>query len=84
VRDEAVRGGARGMTILKYEDGFNFPEEQKPDEEEIKMELDYLDEQFDAREGDKLFISSAEKIGDAKSGLWSAVAAVLDLEHLDS
>lgn len=83
VRDEAVRGGARGMTILTYEDGFNFPEEQKPEEEEIKAELDYLDQQFDAKVGDKLLTSSAQKIGDAKSGLWSAVAAVLDLEHLD-
>jgi Mn-dependent DtxR family transcriptional regulator len=83
VRDEAVRGGAHGMTILTYREGFEFPEEQKPEEEEIKAELDYLKERFDAGQGDKLLISSAKKIEDAKSGLWSAVAAVLDLEHLD-
>jgi DNA-binding MarR family transcriptional regulator len=83
IRDEAVRGGARGMTILTYSKGFDFPEEQKPDEEKILAELEYLEERFEAEEGDKLLISSAEKLGDAKSGLWSAVAAVLDLKHLD-
>ncbi|MFB6241359.1 MAG: DUF4443 domain-containing protein [Candidatus Nanosalina sp.] len=83
IRDEAVRGGARGMTILTYEDGFNFPEEQKPDTEKINAELEYLEERFEAEDGDKLLISSAEELEDAKSGLWSAVAAVLDLQHLD-
>jgi predicted transcriptional regulator len=79
VRDEAVRGGARGMTILTYDGGFNFPEEQKPDSEKIEAELDYLEEVFPAERGDKLMISSAGNINEAKQGLWNAVAAVLDL-----
>ena len=69
VRDEAVRGGARGMTILNYDNRFNFPEEQEPDSERIEAELRYLEQNFSAEAGDKLLISSAEKIGDAKSGL---------------
>jgi predicted transcriptional regulator len=83
IRDEAVRGSARGMTILTYDDGFNFPEEQKPDTDEILTELVHLEDRFPAGKDDKLLISSASDIEDAKSGLWSAVSAVLDLEHLD-
>jgi predicted transcriptional regulator len=79
VRDEAVRGGARGMTILTYDERFNFPEEQKPDSEKIEAELEHLEEQFPAERGDKLLISSAENINEAKQGLWNAVSAVLDL-----
>ncbi|MFB6292012.1 MAG: DUF4443 domain-containing protein [Candidatus Nanohaloarchaea archaeon] len=74
VRDEAVRAGAEGMTVLHFEDGFKFPGEQLGEEE-----LEELDEEFDdAWKGDALLISSAGSVEKAVAGLWRALFYVLD------
>ncbi len=74
LRDEAVRAGADGMTVLHYDDGFKFPGEQLHEGELIE-----LDEEFDdAWEGDVLLIASADSRDRAAAGLWRALFHIFE------
>ncbi|MDY6765730.1 MAG: MarR family winged helix-turn-helix transcriptional regulator [Candidatus Nanohaloarchaea archaeon] len=80
VRDEAIRGGATGMTVLQYDQQFRFPSEPDslPERNEAHADLDVLDATFQtAVEGDVLFIVSADAEETVVAGLWRAIFSVM-------
>lgn len=79
IRDEAVRGGATGLTLLRYDDGFGFPDAQDPDSEQYRTDLARLDDRFgdDASDGDTLLIVFAPEKDRARAGLWRALYALV-------
>ena len=76
VRDQAVRAGAGGLTVLKFEGGLTFPRGDIPEDYTYSEEFESLEEGFDLEEDDSLFISSGRTLEDAKAGLWAALEFV--------
>lgn len=72
LRDEAIKAGATGMTVLVYKNrGFCFP--IKSDLKYSAKELEKLKKEFpQAKENNVLLISSANEEEKAKKGLWKA------------
>ncbi|MFB6116656.1 MAG: DUF4443 domain-containing protein [Candidatus Nanosalina sp.] len=77
LRDEAVRAGARGLTVLEHQKNFTFPEDEDPEEERFKKDTELLEEIFAPEKGDKLLISSGDSEEDARKGLWRALHHLL-------
>ncbi|MDY6770126.1 MAG: DUF4443 domain-containing protein [Candidatus Nanohaloarchaea archaeon] len=79
LRDEAVRGGATGMTVLTYDDGFRFPEREEPGSAAYREDRRRLDELFGAAagDGDTLLAVFAGARPDAAAGMWRALLALL-------
>lgn len=73
LRDEAVRAGARGLTILEYQKVFTFPEDEDPDEKDFEKDIGILEEVFSPEKDDKLLISSADTQEEARKGVWRAL-----------
>ncbi|MDY6766523.1 MAG: DUF4443 domain-containing protein [Candidatus Nanohaloarchaea archaeon] len=80
LRDEAVRAGATGMTVLHYDGGFHLPSD--PGEaapKEGQDDLDHLDETFSgAAPDDIVLVVSAGEIEAATAGLWRTVLSILE------
>ena len=72
LRDEAVRAGAKGLTVLEFQDGFTFPEDEDPKREEFDKDVRLLEETFSPENGHKLLISSGSE-AEARRGLWRAL-----------
>ncbi len=77
LRDEAVRAGARGLTVLEYHENFTFPEDEDPEEKMFEEDTELLEDIFIPEKGDKLLISSADSEEDARKGLWRALHHLL-------
>lgn len=72
LRDEAVRAGAKGLTVLNYQNGFTFPEDEDPQREEFENDITLLEKAFSPENGQKLLISSGSE-EEARRGLWRAL-----------
>lgn len=77
LRDEAVRAGAKGLTVLEYQGNFTFPEDEDPNGKEFEKDIELLEEVFSPEKGDKLLISSGEREENARKGLWRALYHLL-------
>ena len=72
LRDEAVRAGAKGLTVLEFQNGFTFPEDNDPKNKEFEKDINQLKETFTPEKGQKLLISSGKE-EEARKGLWRAL-----------
>jgi len=72
LRDEAVRAGAKGLTVLEYDDGFTFPEDDDPTKESFENDIKHLENYFSAEKDFKLLISSGKE-KEARKGLWRSI-----------
>lgn len=77
LRDEAVRAGARGLTVLEYREKFTFPEDEDPEEREFENDTELLEEIFSPEAGEKLLISFGDEEENARKGLWRALYHLL-------
>lgn len=77
LRDEAVRAGAKGLTVLEYREKFTFPEDEDPEEESFEKDIELLEEIFTPEKGEKLLISFGDEEENARKGLWRALYQLL-------
>ena len=77
LRDEAVRAGAKGLTVLEYQNDFTFPEDEDPDVKKFEKDIELLEKVFTPRKGDKLLISSGNSEENARKGLWRGLYHLL-------
>jgi len=74
-RDEAIKVGADGATVLVFEDGeLVLPEDLGGVEEEVVSEL--LDN-FELSEGDVVIIGTGDSVLDAERGAWAAADSIM-------
>ncbi|MFB6295176.1 MAG: DUF4443 domain-containing protein [Candidatus Nanohaloarchaea archaeon] len=80
LRDEAVRAGASGVTILQYDGGFRFPDRAEPDNDAYRGDRGRLDAVFGERasDGDLLLAVFAGTMADATAGMWRTLLMLLE------
>lgn len=83
LRDEAVRAGATGTTLLAYEGGFQFTDGERPDVPGFARDTETLEEDFGgkAEDGDLLVIVFGPDDPAVIGGLWRVMSILLPTDR---